>query len=75
MQHISLTEAQDMVPMRCPACGKLVCERVGRLQTERAVQCRSCDQIASLEQLIAASPALGRVLSARSSMRAARGGA
>jgi len=69
MQHVSLSEGLDFVPLRCPSCSRLVCERVGRLESERGVQCRACHTVTSLGQLIAADPALGRVLSARNEIR------
>jgi len=72
MQHISLTESQDLVPLRCPSCGRLVCERVGRLNAERSVRCSNCQNVTSLEALIASDPALGRVLSAQNEIRVMR---
>lgn len=63
MQHISLTPALDLVPLRCPKCKQLVCERVSRLKSDRQAVCRSCNAPASLDDLIAGDPALGRILS------------
>ena len=72
MQHISLNEGQDLVPLRCPSCRQLLCERVGKLQTERALHCRICQTTNSLALLVAGNPALGRVLSAQSDMKTMR---
>ena len=69
MQHVSLNEGLDLVPWRCPSCRKLMCERVGRFESERGFQCRACQTVSSLNQLVVSDPALGRVLSVRSDIR------
>jgi hypothetical protein len=69
MRHISLSESYDLIPLRCPACSQLVCEPVERLKSDQLVRCRVCHAATGLDQLVAADPALGRVLSMHSDIR------
>jgi len=73
MQHVSLSEGHDLVPWRCPSCTRLMCERVGRMESERDFECRACHAVSSLGQLVVSDPALGRVLSVRGEIRLMHG--
>ena len=74
MQHISISEGQDLVPLRCPCCGQLLCERVGKLKAERVLNCSLCHNAAAIEALVLTNPALGRVLTAQSDIDLIRRG-
>ncbi len=75
MQHVSLNEGRDIVPLHCPSCGQLLCERLGKLQSNRALRCPICHSNNDLDRLADRNPALGRVLLVHSSIKTIHGGA